>query len=88
MQVLATISCSFSVLLLSIAFFRPAVGGCSSARRLGFIAGALMATYALFQLVAVVLGGTLKQELESAGGLLMVVLNVRGRLSAVHSTSP
>lgn len=69
MQVIATIACSFSVLLLSVAFFRPSVGGCSSARRLAFIGGALMAIYAVFQLIAVVLSGTMKQEIESAGWL-------------------
>eukprot|EP00752_Nemacystus_decipiens_P012800 g11335.t1 len=73
MQVIATIACSFSVLLLSIAFFRPAGGGCFSTRQLAFIGGGLMATHALFQLIAVVLCGTVKDELydavnESSGG--------------------
>lgn len=80
MQIIATIACSVSVVLLSLAFFRPSVGvgGCSSPRSLAFVGGALMATYALFQLIAVVLGGTFKQELNSIGGL--IELSVRGRL--------
>ncbi|CAM9368244.1 unnamed protein product [Ectocarpus fasciculatus] len=65
MQILATVVCSVSVLLLALAFFRPEVGGCASARTLAFVGGALMATYALFQLVAVVLAGVVAQEFDS-----------------------
>lgn len=81
MQIIATIACSVSVALLALAFFRPSARGCSSARSLAFVGGALMAAYALFQLIAVVLGGTLKQELRSAGGLYVVESNMRGRHS-------
>eukprot|EP00903_Cladosiphon_okamuranus_P005683 g5646.t1 len=66
MQVVACIASSFSVLLLSIAFFRPLAGGCSSARTLAIAGGALMVTYVMLQLIAVVLGGTMRQELDSA----------------------
>ncbi|CAM9703877.1 unnamed protein product [Ectocarpus sp. 8 AP-2014] len=65
MQMLATIVCSVSVLLLALAFFRPEAGKCASARTLAFVGGALMATYALFQLVAVVLAGVLAQEFDN-----------------------
>ncbi|CAM9848419.1 unnamed protein product [Ectocarpus sp. 6 AP-2014] len=65
MQILATIVCSVSVLLLALAFFRPEAGKCASARTLAFVGGALMATYALFQLVAVALAGVLAQEFDN-----------------------
>ncbi len=56
MQCIATIVCSISVLLLSLAFFRPfAGGGLSSARSLAITGGGLMVAYAVFQLVAVAL---------------------------------
>ncbi|CAB1118333.1 unnamed protein product [Ectocarpus sp. CCAP 1310/34] len=65
MQMLATIVCSVSVLLLALAFFRPEAGKCASTRTLAFVGGALMATYALFQLVAVVLAAVLAQEFDN-----------------------
>ncbi|CAM9561463.1 unnamed protein product, partial [Hapterophycus canaliculatus] len=35
-QFIATIVCSVAVVLLAVAFFRPAVGGCASVRTLAF----------------------------------------------------
>lgn len=68
MQFIATIACSASVLLLSLAFFRPFVGaGLSSARSLAFIGGRLMAAYAVFQLVAVALLGAFEREYSVLG---------------------
>ncbi|CAN0025161.1 unnamed protein product [Scytosiphon promiscuus] len=62
MQMLAAIVCSVAVALLTLAFFRPAVGGRASAQTLALVGGTLIATYALFQLVAVTLGGVIMQK--------------------------
>ncbi|CAN0290783.1 unnamed protein product, partial [Hapterophycus canaliculatus] len=66
-QFIATIVCSVAVVLLAVAFFRPAVGGCASVRTLAFVGSALIVTYALFQLVAVSLAGAMKQEFNKVG---------------------
>ncbi|CAM9514382.1 unnamed protein product [Pylaiella littoralis] len=64
MQIIGTIACSVSVVLLALACFLPAAGGCASVRTFALMGGALMATYALFQLLAVVLAGVMKQKLN------------------------
>lgn len=71
MQIVATVLVSFSVLLLMIAPFRPAVAGCCSAKALGLAGGALMAAYGFFQLLAFLLVVALEKtvdDLDDIGG--------------------
>lgn len=55
MQFIATIVCSFAVLPLSLAFFRPAATARGTVRSLGVASIILLALYAVFQLIAFVL---------------------------------
>ncbi|CAM9652857.1 unnamed protein product [Ascophyllum nodosum] len=55
MQLIATLMVSIACALLGVALFRPAVGCCCSTTALGFGSGCVLALFAFFQLLALVL---------------------------------
>ena len=67
MQLIATLMVSIACALLGVALFRPAVGCCCSTTALGFGSGCVLALFAFFQLLALVLVIAIGKEESVAG---------------------
>lgn len=79
MQFIATIIISVCMVVLMVALFRPKVAGCCSSKALLLAGGLMMAVFALFQLLAIILAVGVEKKLDAFGALSVSQSNsIRG----------
>eukprot|EP00752_Nemacystus_decipiens_P010777 g9586.t1 len=67
MQFIAVLLCSIAMVVFMITFFRPARGGCLSAKTVGMIGGGLMIGFAFCQMLAFVIMIVLEKDFDNDG---------------------